>query len=215
MGIVYIILGRLPSETALLDRRLQRIRDDALVVALHAAHVRPEAAQDIQRAAVDEILGQHHISGIDQRLDQHVYGLAGAVAEHDVGGRDLDAAVIFQLLSDELPEGRVALGVRVYRQVTPLLVKGLPQGFEQIVQGQRLRVRICDREVVLLTLNRGGRARSGGAAGEKVCVDQVLAFSHVVTPSILLRWTYSALISSLSLARESLASPKSIDVFSL
>ncbi len=62
---------------------------------------------------------------------------------------DADVALSRQLRRDVLPQGDVSLLMIVDGQVLALFVEGAAQGLHELVQRQRLGVRVGDGEVVL------------------------------------------------------------------
>ena len=71
---------------------LERVGQHALVVRLDAADVGAEAAQDAERAGIGEVLDQHHVAGIDQRLRDQEVGLARPGAQEDAVGVHRESA---------------------------------------------------------------------------------------------------------------------------
>ena len=144
----------------------QRIGDNALLVALDAHDVGIVAAHLAQGADVEELLGQHHVAGVGQRLDEHGDGFAGTRRKHHVVGAHLHVAVPGQLVGHQLAQRRQPGGVGIICQFVPLPLQGVFQPLGQAGQGQGVRVRVGHGKVVP-GAGEGAACPNLGALGEK------------------------------------------------
>ncbi len=99
----------------------------SIVVGCNAANVGLEPVECPQGPAIREVLGDNDVARVEQRLQHHVDGLAGAVGQDNVVGRHVDRPVARELLRDELAERRIAGGVGVDGEVAAFFGDGLGQ----------------------------------------------------------------------------------------
>ena len=142
---------------------VQRLRDDAVAVALDAHHFGPPQPHLPHRPQIDILLSEQHIAGVGQGLDQHIDRLPGAGSQHNVIGGHCHLPVAAQLVGHQFPQRQVAGRRRIVGQIAPFPFQCHPQSVHQPIQRQRVRVGVGHRKVILgIAVGRAGSDRGAG-----------------------------------------------------
>ena len=136
---------------------LQRVRVHPVRVRFDVDYVRALAQQHPQRAGVAELLDEHRIASVYERVQYRPDRAARAGAKEDVVYRYLDASIRAERLRDVLAQARMSLRRRVLRQIYPLVRHDVRERRNEPVHRHRVLVRVRNREREARILRLAGR----------------------------------------------------------
>ena len=157
-----------------LNGGFQGLRNNAVPVALDADQFGVVAEHLPHGPNIEELLGQHHVSGVGQGLNYHGNGLAGPGSQHDVIRCNFHVPVSHQLVRHQLAQGLEAGGVRIVGEFSPLPVHGVLQRLGQFLQRESIGVGIGNREVVLGARESAAGSDSGIFGKQALVVERLL-----------------------------------------